>query len=1704
MRLPIQAIQAKRFKLAAGLLILIVLGYSVHWYRSRAPQAGADDGTGEFLLVDAADRSLDGEPALALTFTRPLDSRQNYDRFIQVFEMPAVARPATDTRSGEDEENSRANRVSIVSTKPEDTVTTNGKVVSGAWIVGDNPRLLYFPHIKPETRYVVLVSTGIEARSGGKLATDSKYSVQTAPVSPAYYFASNGTVLPAKQNGGLPVVTVNVPEVDVQFLRVKNDKLPEFMDRVISRPKSRQKSDPEESDEEESYDYRRSSLKGAVGNYQLDAIHDLTESIYLGRFSTEKKPNKRSVTYISVEDIRELAEPGVYVAIMSQPGRFRYDFQTTYFYVSDLGMQLRLFEKTADVFVSSLVTGKAVSGVDTAWMDGNGKTLATGSTDNDGHHAFAEIPKDARIVMARKDKQVSIVALKEPALDLSEYDVVGPPSKAVRLFAYTGRDLYRPGESFDVSVLARDADGRTVPAQPIQAVLKDPGGHRQFTSIWKPDMRFPGYYLKHLDLPADAATGLWTLELRADPADKTPGTSYRFGVEEFLPERMKLDLSSTQATLAADQTFAIAARGSYLYGAPASGNRLLGVAEFERNKNPLSGKFPGFEFGDVREDTNKIRTELPEQSLNPEGVAQVRIDLKDTAGKHSPFTVRGTLSLLESGGRPVIRKIESVVWPAVVMTGVRPLFTGDYAREGSRAEFEILRSDRDGNLKAAAAMPVRLFRENREYYWRFDDQRGWHSGFTETDELVETTTVTIPAGGRGKLGVPVQYGRYRLEIDDRETSQLLAYRFYAGWNSQGDETQGVRPDRVALKLDKPNYREGETAHLTITPPHQGEALITVEGDRTLWVKRTTISSDIATIDIPIDRQWQRHDLYVTVMVVRPGNAGSLVTPARALGLIYLPLDRADRKLTVTLEAPQKVRPDTTIRVKVRAPDAKGQMAFVTLSAVDAGILNITRFASPDPDGFFFGKLRYGPDLHDVYGRLIEKMQGQKGQLKFGGDNTPTPSRGLPKIVQLVDLFSGPIALDANGEAEIPLHAPDFNGTLRLMAVVAAANRFGAKDAEMTIAAPLITELATPRFLSFGDKAMMALDLQNLSGNPLDLKIALNSDGLQIENSERSLMLKNQEKQTLRFSVVAGFIPGVHTVTAKVSGANIKVERSFPLAVRPPTPQVTFARRYAIKAGDTIDIQDANLSGLHRDTALAHFVVSDKPPIDVRGAVRDLLQYPYGCAEQTTSTAYPHIFIDEDEARRLGLKPFTREQRVDILEKAVSKLAAMQAPNGGFSLWGNASDYDYWLSAYVTSFLVDAREQGFTVPDMVYNQATDFLMRGLQEGAARLPASTKANQPGPNAGNEIFRDYNNGRFDVLAHGAYVLAKQRKAPLSTLRVLYDLRAQTQSGLALVHLGIALNLMGDGVRGNAAIAEGLSSGRTGHATYDYYGTPLRDAALSYAMLDRHHIEAPGRENLLVLIANELERNRYYSTQEKISLFFVGRSLSAGGNGWSASLLSGGRAEQLSRKGTYFREVSPSELTSGIKLANTSKGTLYAELALTGNPVQQPPPQSDPIELGRTIYTADGHPLAGRTLRVGDTVLVKLTVRSRTAMSTGMVVDRIPAGLEIENLNLVQGESLGSVTIDGINPADAMMDNHIKHIEFRDDRFVAAVRLEAGYGNRFGGRDYGTLRLFYRARVVTPGEFIVPPLYAEDMYRPNIFGLYGGGETITVVDAK
>jgi uncharacterized protein YfaS (alpha-2-macroglobulin family) len=1717
-------------------VLLVVIAAAWWWFAQRpgsAPPAALADPDAPFTALDCKPRLLDDRPALAVVFSQPVDRRQDLGQALRVVDLgPAAA-------DGEAQERGQEQPAASAPGTPPAGSAPKGKLLQGAWVVGDNPRLVYFPFIQPQRRFRIEVGEALKSQDGRRLTAAHACEVASEAMPPSFFFASRGVVLPAGQNGGLPVVTVNVPEVDVQFLRVAPEQMPRFLERVAGvrkgvRGEGAEGAEAPSSGDEEDCRYcddtSNRRLQGLVGGWELDQLRQSAKSVHLGRYATDDQPNRRHVSFIPVEGIKELQDPGVYIAVMAQPGRFASEYQVTYFYVSDIGLQARRYARGLDAFASSIKSGEAMRGVHFELLDENGRSLARADGDSEGHGHFDTAPESAALLVARRGEgqqgAMSVLALRAPGLDLSEFDVGGHPSRNVKLFVWAGRDLYRPGERFDVSVLVRDADGKPLQPQPLTATLKRPDGRSVSTTTWTPNEKFPGYLQHALALPPDAPTGAWQLELRADPGAKRADAAWKFQVEEFLPERMKLELTTKRPVLLPGEDFDVDVRGDYLFGAPAAGNRLLVAAATSRQRFALPQQWPGFLFGDFADDESNKRQEVDERELDEQGRAKVSLPLPELR-PDSPMLVRGSFSLLESGGRPVVRSIERVLWPAQKLLAVRPLFDRDVAPDNAPASFELIRVDANGKPQPLKKAPLRLVREDRQWYWRHDDQRGWHSGYTETDELIESGPVVLQ-GERTRVTLPVRWGRYRLEVDDPETGLTLRYRFHAGWGAQEAEDLGNRPDRVQLTLAQAPLKAGEKAQLTITPPHDGTALVTVEGDRLLWSKRIEVRAAGTKLDIPMDATWARHDLYVGVTALRPGSQGERVTPARAVGLLYLPLARQERQIQVALKAPAKVLPEKRTTVRVKAEGLNGQAALVTLSAVDVGILNITRFASPDPLDFFFGKHRYAPEQLDLYGKLIEKMDGSTARLRWGGDANLRDSKSLPKKVRLVDLFSGPVLLDAKGEADIALDVPDFNGTLRLMAVVATADRFGKAEADMVSAAPVVAELAMPRFISPGDSAFIALDITNLSGAPQELKVSLQgAEPVRVGGTAQTLSLKHQQRATLRFPVEATDAYGLGRLKLQVAGAGgLNIQREAVLQVQPATPLETEVRRLRLAPGEALKLDGNALERFHPGSAALSIAVSDKPPLNVRQLVQGLLDYPYGCLEQTAGAAYPHLFIDEEQAKALGLKPRTREERAAFVEGALGRLAGLQKANGGFTLWGDGG-YETWLSAYVMGFMQDARDQGFTVPDAFYRKAQGWLLQEFQQAPNRFPQLPAALQAAMGAsgarpaasaasgveGNALsnrdlalLRD-SHQRFAELAHVGYILARDQKAPLAMLRYLHDQqRAKARSPLPLVHLAVALKLMGDEARSQAALEDalhrpyGLGGARAGWGDewLGDYGTPVRDTALAYALLARHEMKHARRENLLFDAADRLGGRPYLSTQERLSLFLAARAAGVtgggSGGGWKAQLVVGEAAQALASRGVEQRSLDAAALSRGVSLVNQHGQPLLVEVQAGGYALKAPAPRSDVIELKREWFDAQGQALApGRALQVGDMVVVRVSARASRRIEDGLIVDRVPAGMEVENLNLSQGPKAEDFSIQGVNVAAAMADGRLKHREYRDDRYVAAARLDREW-----------LPVFYMLRVVSPGRFVVPAPFAEDMYRPELRGVGVGGGMVEIHDPR
>ncbi|MBI3711944.1 MAG: alpha-2-macroglobulin family protein, partial [Burkholderiales bacterium] len=1195
----------KTLGLALVSLSLLAAGGGIWWMKKHkaAPTvAGAviANPDAPFVMGECVARLFEDKPALAVMFSQSVEGSQALDQLIEVRDIGESAKSKKKKRSSEDDQEPQS---ASESASANSAVAAQGEVVKGGWIVSDNPRVLLFPYVKAGREYKVQVNAALTAAGGKKLEQAKNCTVLSDEMSPSFFFASKGTVLPAGLNGGLPVVTVNVPEVDVEFLRVAPEKLSKFVD-MVSGKKRRSAEDGREEDDYYYDDYYndKNKLKGMSSGWQLNSLQGIATSVYQNRFITNEIPNSRKVSFLPVEKIPELKEPGIYVAVMRRPGFFDYEFQVTYFYVSDIGLHVRRYGKQTDVFTTSLREGKAQGGVALSVLGESGKVLLAAKTDGDGHGVLPELPDSARLLLAQRGKETSILVLQEPGLDLAEFDIGGHLPRDAKLFVWSGRDLYRPGEKFTASVMVRSAEGIAVPAVPIKVDLKKPSGDVVSSGIWQPNPKTPGYLQHHIDLPLDAATGKWTLELRADPSSKRADALYSFQVEEFLPERMKLSLKSPSAPLNEGENFNVEVQGDYLYGAPAAGNRLLGSVAQERARNPLPKEWPGFIFGDFADDAKKQRKELDETALDDSGKAQV--DVPFTTEANSPLKVRAAFSLLESGGRPVVRSIERIWWPDKNLIALRPAFDGDVTREGSMAEFEVIRVNDAGKFAGLKQADFKLVREDREYYWRFEAGRGWHSGYSEAEETVHAGAIDLR--NRAKLMVPVNWGRYRLEIRDPETELTARYRFYAGWNAQDSENIGNRPDRVRLQLEGAPAKPGTDIKLKIVPPHDGEALVLVEADKVLWSKRVAVSTDGTTVTIPVDKNWNRSDMYVSTVVFRPGSAGDKVTPARAVGLTWLPLARDARKLRVALTAPAQVEPEKRMSAKIKVDNAAGKKAMITVSAVDVGILNITSFKTPDPFDFFFGKHRFGAEISDIYGKLIERMDGTPGKIKWGGDAAKRDTKSMPKKVKLIDIFSGPVQLNDKGEAEVPLQIPDFNGTLRLMVVAATDDAYGSTDKEVVVSAPIVAEIAMPRFIGPGDNSTFALDVTNMMQGEQNIQIKLAADKLlKIADAERKLTLAPKQRNILRFNVTPTEPFGLSRISLDLKTAGAKpvvIHREFALQIQPPVPREQDARRIRIEPGATQKLDANMVERFYRGSATLSVAMSNRPPLNVRSIV----------------------------------------------------------------------------------------------------------------------------------------------------------------------------------------------------------------------------------------------------------------------------------------------------------------------------------------------------------------------------------------------------------------------------------------------------------------------------------------------------------------------
>lgn len=1493
--------------------------------------------------------------------------------------------------------------------------------------------------LKHGERYTLTARKGLPSGVDEPLDRDYDYEIYVRDRAPSVRFVGKAYVLPRVGQNGIPVVSVNTKAVKLKVNRVG--------DRA---------------------------LNSTIGNQFLqqlygDAVSTITSEtgqlVWEGSMETNGAANEDVTTAFPVDEALQKLEPGVYVMTAEAADRGEADYweavATQWFIVSDLGLTTVKGKDGLHVQVRSIATADPVSDVEVRVIARNNEVLATAKTDATGAAVVeAGLVKgtgsmEPLLVVAAKADDYAFLDMTQSAFDLTDRGVDGrDPPGAVDAFVYTERGVYRRGETVHVTALARDERANAMAGVPLTLVVERPDGV-EYRRDQVADQGAGGR-ASSFTILSSGQSGTWRIRAYTDPKGDPVGET-SFLVEDYIPDRIEFEMTSQSDRANRGSGALLALTGRYLFGSPAAGLDLEGDVTVSVDDAPFAA-YAGYAFGltdEAVENVSNTLEGLPQ--TDDKGEAMVPVTLPELPTTTRPLKIDIAIRMREPGGRPVEARMTLPIEPAEPMLGVKAKFDSYGVKAGDAAAFDVVALDPAGKPIAVTGASWTLKRLNTNYQWYLKDGSWTYEGVTTALKLQEGK-IDIAADKPSTISQPLDWGQYRIEVEANGMAPVSS-TFTVGYYASAD---AATPDTLNVALDKTSVKAGETLTVKIDSPFAGKATVSIVGDRLLAQQLVDVPAGGLAVPVTVGSDWGT-GAYAVVTLHRPLDATLKRMPSRAIGLSWFGIGRDERTLGVTLGAVDTMKPRGPLSVPVKIDGlTAGEKAYVTVAAVDVGILNLTDYQTPAPDSFYFDQKRLAAEIRDVYGLLIDGMQGQRGRLRSGGDGGASDLGGSPPSQAPLSLFSGVVEVAADGSATVSFDIPAFNGSVRLMAVAWSAGKVGHAEKDVIVRDPVVIAGTLPRFLADGDTSRFRLDLINAEAVPGDYTLAVSIDGPL--SAEPAALY-----QTVKIGEVGARVPvnipikasgtGIATLVATLAGpGGVSIDQTYVIGVRPPNPPVArrTIRELAAKGG-SITLSNDLLAEMAAGTGRVTLSVGPLTELDVPGLLAQLDRYPYGCSEQIVSRAMPLLYLSD-----LGGGEMAPDEGVQQrLAEAVERLLNRQDSAGAFGLWDSYGG-DLWLSAYVTDFLLRAREKGFEVPESQLTQAVDYLRNRV------------GNAP----------DVESGGGQDMAYALYTLARAGRAPAGDLKYLTDTKlAEFGSPLAKAQVGAALAMIGDRARAERAFAAATgalatASADNARASRSDYGSVLRDAAAIVALGGDSTMGATVIKTAGGIVAAEAGKRRYYSTQDMAWMVLAARSVM--NEAQRITLTADGAAQT----GAFYRNFDAGDLAKPFTVSNPSDDALKAVVTVNGSPKTPEPAENNGMYINQTFFFPDGTPIEDMSKLPQNTRIVVVLEAGREGNdATGrfLLVDHLPAGLEIENPNLIgSGNTANLPWLSGLS--------YVTYSEFRDDRFVTAFNDDR-------------VKVAYMARTVTPGTYVYPSATVEDMYRPDLFARTAS-TTLTVVE--
>jgi uncharacterized protein YfaS (alpha-2-macroglobulin family) len=1358
--------------------------------------------------------------------------------------------------------------------------------------------------------------------------------------------------------------------------------------------------------------------------------------------------------------------------------------------VTDLGFIVKIAKDgSRDVYVQSIHTGLPVGGARVELAGRNGQPVLTATTDASGHAHLPRVMQPQRerqpqLIVVRKDADYSFMPLRVGGrdLNLSRFDTGGVESAAsaqqLSSYLFSDRGIYRPGETAHLGIITRTADWQSaLTGLPIDVEITDARG----TVVGRQRLRLSSASFEEVThtLPPGAPTGTYeaVAYLPKDERRRDVIGNTAFRVQEFEPDRMKVQLDLSASPVAGwlkPEDVNARATVAHLFGAAASGRRVEG----ELSLTPALPRFTRhtdyrFQIGEVLKEP--YREQLAAAVTDDKGVAVLTLDLKRFAGRAYRLNLLARAFEAE-GGRNVAAQNSVIVSEAPFLVGVKPDGDLAFVRRGSARSARWLAVDQ--RLDPVASGEVTLEWVQRRFVSVLTQQGGGTLKYvSKMKELVRNVQRVSIAQGGTTLPLPTEEpGDFVMVMRDSAGGVLntLAYSV-AG---QANLSRSLERDsELQIQLNKDAYSAGDVIEVSIRAPYVGAGLITIERERVyqhVWFKTTTTSS-VQRITVPDDFEGNG---YVSVQFVRDAASDELFMSPLSYGVAAFNANLAARTQTVTLRAPREVKPGSTLTMRVTPSEA----SRVAVLAVDEGILQVARYRSPDPLGFFFQKRMLEVQTSQILDLILPDFKRFLALAAPGGDADGGFARHLNpfnrKRKAPVAYWSGIVDVGPEGR-ELRYTVPDyFNGRLRIVTVAASARRVGVAEAGTEVRGDFILTPNVPAMAAPGDEFIVSVGVYNSTrgqSGPIRVELQGSAGASTVGPATADLQIADSAEGVATFRVKANQALGSASLVfrARRRASDARMEES--VSIR---PAVGLRTQLTLGRVDGATAEAALTREMFSELRVVDAAVSTVPLVWGRGLSAYLDNYEYTCTEQLVSKGVSGlVLLTRPEFGRI------RDRTQRPLDPTYSVIRTRLNGEGGLGLWSSTPQTAEFPTVYAAHFLVDAKERGEAIPQDVLDRMNAWLMRYASTPAGTLAAAR-----------------------LHAYAVYVLARQGIKPTAALaNVEQELTRrypkEWTTDLAAAYVAATYRLMqrnDDATR----IARGVPWSTQPRADGDsvYYDALVHDAQLVY-LISKHFPTLAGAIPPAVLetVARGVSGNRASSLAVAYTILGLdayAKSSAASGMLGISEVAKDGRERPLALPAGAIPTVPISEAAARVKFTRQGSPPAFYVLAESGFDRRPPAAAiSQGLEIIREFVDGNGNPLT--KVAVGQEFLVRLRVRSteREQISQIAIVDLLPGGVEpVLELQAPSDSSTpgGDPALTrGTGTARALpvglpdkSDWTPSHVDVREDRFIL-------YGDVT--KMVGTF--VYRVRANNAGTFQIPPAFAEGMYNRTISGVSRGG---------